>query len=142
MRQPPPPQLPPHPRYSSCSRNFRRCCGPAAHTQISPRSPRFTSTQVAPGSTVPVFARPWRLDPDKHCIAEEEFLHWKKQVSFTDPIHLGRLPCTWCPKKTAPGAPAVTTTASTRLLFPTYRYSLPNMQSLNDSMTGCTFFLK
>jgi hypothetical protein len=65
------------------------------------------------GSDAPVFARPPQLDPDKHRIAEEEFLAMEKQVLFATPTRLGRPHCTWGPRKIALGAPAVTTGART-----------------------------
>jgi hypothetical protein len=55
------------------------------------------------GSADPVFAWPRWLDPDKHRIAEEEFLAMEKAGSR----------CTWYPRKTALGAPAATTAALT-----------------------------
>ncbi len=64
------------------------------------------------GSAAPVFARPRRLDPEKHRIAEEEFLALeKKQVLFAAQIRLGHPRCTWSPRKMGRGAPAATTAA-------------------------------
>jgi hypothetical protein len=67
----PPPPLPPfRPRYKNFSRNFRRCCVPAP-----PRPSRsMAMSTIDSGSAAPVFARPRRLDLEKHGIAEEEFL--------------------------------------------------------------------
>ncbi len=63
------------------------------------------------GSTAPVFARPRGLDPEKHCIAEEEFLALEKagiichsNLPWASPLHL-------VPKKDGRGAPAATTAA-------------------------------
>ncbi len=63
------------------------------------------------GSATTVFARPRRLDPEKHRIAEKNFSPWKKQVLFAAQTRPGRPRCTWSPRRTAPGAPAGTTTA-------------------------------
>jgi hypothetical protein len=46
-------------------------------------------------SAAPVFARPRRLDPEKHCIAKEEFLALEKEgiicssnSPWASPLHL------------------------------------------------------
>jgi hypothetical protein len=74
------------------------------------------------GSATHVFARPQRLDLEKHRIAKEEFLHLvpKKDGSWR--------PCSGYRRLNAITIP--------------YRYPLPNMQSLNDRMAGFTVFSK
>jgi hypothetical protein len=47
-----------------------------------PKPPHGVVHHINTGSAAPVFARPRRLDPEKHCIVEEEFLAWRKQVLF------------------------------------------------------------
>jgi hypothetical protein len=72
------------------------------------------------GSAAPMFARPQWLDPDKHCIAEEEFLAMEKAA----PTRIGRPCCTWYTRKTALGAPAATTATLTPSSYPTGTPSL------------------
>ncbi len=57
------------------------------------------------GSAAPVFARPRRLDPEKHRIAEEEFLALEKagiirrsNLPWASPLHLvPKKDGLWCP---------------------------------------------
>ncbi len=93
------------------------------------------------GSTPPAFARPRRLDPEKHRIAEEEFLSLEKagiirrsNSPWASLLHLvPKKDGSWCPCGDYRRLNAVT--------IPD-RYPLPNMQSLNDRMAGCTVFSK
>jgi hypothetical protein len=79
-----------------------------------------------------MFARPRRLDPEKHRIAEEEFLALEKAGIIRRSISPWASPLHLVPKKDG----------SRRLNAVTIpdRYPLPNMQSLNDRMAGCTVF--
>jgi hypothetical protein len=93
------------------------------------------------GSAAPVFARPRRLDPEKHCIAEEEFLALEKagiirrsNSPWASPLHL-------VPKKDGSWRPCGDYRRLNAVTIPD-RYPLPNMQSLNDRMAGCTVFSK
>jgi hypothetical protein len=88
-----------------------------------------------------VFARPRRLDPEKHRIAEEEFLALEKagiirrsNSPWSSPLHL-------VPKKDGSWRPCGN---YRRLNAVTIldRYPVPNMQSINDRMAGCTVFSK
>jgi hypothetical protein len=96
----------------------------------------ITSTQVAP----PLCSlAPRGLDPDKHCIAEEEFLAMKKADIFrcsnspwVSPLHL-------VPKKVGSWRPCGNYRRLNAITIPN-RYPLPNMQSLNERMAGCTVF--
>jgi hypothetical protein len=88
-----------------------------------------------------VFARPWRLDPEKHRIAEEEFLALEKagiirrsNSPWASPLHL-------VPKKDGSWRPCGDYRRLNAVTIPD-RYPLPNMQSLNDRMAGCTVFSK
>ncbi len=47
--------------------------------------------------------------------------------------------CTWFPRRMGLGAPAVTRLNAVTIPD---RYRLPNMQSLNDRMAGCTVFFE
>jgi hypothetical protein len=92
-------------------------------------------------SAAPVFARPWRLDPEKHSIPEEEFLALEKagiicrsNSSWASPLHL-------VPKKDGSWRPCGDYLRLNAVTIPD-RYPLPNMQSLNDHMAGCTVFSK
>jgi hypothetical protein len=60
------------------------------------------------GSAAPVFACPRQLDPEKHRIAEEEFLAF---VLSAAQIRRGRPLCTWFPRRMGRGTPAATTAA-------------------------------
>jgi hypothetical protein len=91
------------------------------------------------GSAAPEFTRPWRLDPEKHGIAEEEFLALKKagiircsNSPWASPLHL-------VPKKNGSWRPCgdYCRLNAVKILD---RYPLPNMQSLNDRMAWCTVF--
>ena len=91
------------------------------------------------GSAAPVFARPRRLDPEKHRIAEEEFLALEKagiircsNSPWVSPLHL-------VPKKDGSWCPCGDYRCLNTVTIPD-RYPLPNMQSLNDRMAGCTVF--
>jgi hypothetical protein len=92
-------------------------------------------------SAAPVFARPRRLDPEKHRIAEEEFLALEKagiirrsNSPWASPLHL-------VPKKDGSWRPCGDYRRLNAVTIPD-RYPLPNMQSLNDRMAGCTVFSK
>jgi hypothetical protein len=112
----------PHPRYSYCSRNYQRCWGPVPRHPNSSRASSIVLTQVAP----PLF-----------CPAHGDWT-WTNTASprrnslqyFADPTHLRRPPCTWCNYRRL-----------NAVSIPD-RYPLPNMQSLNDRMVGCTVFSK
>ncbi len=93
------------------------------------------------GSAAPVFARPRRLDPEKHHIAEEEFLALEKaginrhsNSPWASPLHL-------VPKKNGSWRPCGDYRRLNTVTIPD-RYPLRNMQSLNDRMAGCTVFSK
>jgi hypothetical protein len=63
------------------------------------------------GSAAPVFAHPWRLDPEKHRIAEEEFLALEKSGIILRSNSPWASPCTWFPRRMGRGAPAAITAA-------------------------------
>jgi hypothetical protein len=91
------------------------------------------------GSAAPVFARPWRPDPEKHRIAEEEFLALEKagiircsNSPWASPLHL-------VPKKDGSWHPRGNNRRLKTVTIPD-RYPLPNMQSLKDCMAGCAVF--
>ncbi len=93
------------------------------------------------GIAAPMFARPRRLDPEKHRIAEEEFLALEKAgithrlySPWASPLHL-------VPKKDWSWRPCGDYRHLNAITIPD-RYPLPNMQSLNDRIAGCTVFLK
>jgi hypothetical protein len=93
------------------------------------------------GSAAPVFTCPRRLDPEKHRIAEEEFLALEKagiircsNSPWASPLHL-------VPKKDGSWRPCGDYCRLNAVTIPD-RYPLPNMQSLNDRMAGCTVFSK
>ncbi len=93
------------------------------------------------GSAAPLFARPRRLDPEKHCIAEEEFLALEKagiirpsNLPWASPLHL-------VPKKDGSWRPCGDYRRLNAVTIPDW-YPLPNMQSLNDHMAGWTVFSK
>ncbi len=93
------------------------------------------------GSAAPLFARPWQLDPEKLRIAEEEFLAQEKagiirrsNSPWASPLHL-------VPKKDGSWHPCGNYHRLNAVTIPD-RYPLPNMQSLNDRMAGCTVFSK
>jgi hypothetical protein len=86
-------------------------------------------------------ACPRRLDPDKHRIAEKEFLAMEKagiirqsNSPWASPLHL-------VPKKDCFWRPCGTYRCLNAVTIPD-RYPLPNMQSLNDLMVGCAVFSK
>jgi hypothetical protein len=88
-----------------------------------------------------VFARPRQLDLEKHRIAEEEFLALEKagiircsNSPWASPLHL-------VPKKDGSWRPCGDYRRLNAVTIPD-RYPLPNMQSLNDRMAGCTVFSK
>jgi hypothetical protein len=88
-----------------------------------------------------VFARPRWLDPDKHRIAEEEYLSMEKagiihhsNSPWASPLHLvPKKDGSWHPCSDYHRLNAVTISD---------RYPLPSTQSLNDRLAGCTFFSK
>ncbi|MFN9898265.1 MAG: hypothetical protein ACK55Z_05600, partial [bacterium] len=90
-------------------RNSPPCCG------RPPRSPSrymvwfITSTQVAPPPCSPAHGGWTRKNPAS---PRKSSSPSKKQVLFAAPTRPGRPRCTWCPRRTAPGAPAATTAAS------------------------------
>jgi hypothetical protein len=91
------------------------------------------------GSAAPVFARPRRLEPEKYRIAEEEFLALEKagiichsNLPWASQLHL-------VPKKDGSWRPCGDYHRLNTVTIPD-RYPLPNMQSLNDRMAGCTVF--
>jgi hypothetical protein len=93
------------------------------------------------GSAAPMFSRSRRLDPEKHRIAEEEFLALKKagiirssNSPWASPLHM-------VPKKDGLWRPCGDYRHLNAVTVPD-RYQLPNMQSLNDRMAGCTAFRK
>jgi hypothetical protein len=92
------------------------------------------------GSAAHVFARPWRLDPEKHRIPEEEFLAMEKGIirrsnsPWASPLHL-------VPKTDGSWRSCGDYRCLNAVTIPN-RYPLPNMQSLNDRMGGCTVFSK
>jgi hypothetical protein len=97
--------------------------------------------RIDTGSAAPVFARPRWLDPEKHHIAEEEFLAVEKagiirrsNSPWASPLHL-------VPKKDGSWRPCGDYRRLNAVTIPD-RYPLPNMQSLNDRMAGCTIFFK
>ena len=86
-------------------------------------------------------ARPRRLDPEKHHIAEEEFLALEKagiirrsNSPWASLLHL-------VPKKDGSWPPCGDYRRLNAVTTPD-RYPLPNMQSLNDRKAGCTVFSK
>ncbi len=88
-----------------------------------------------------MFARPRWLDPKKHRIAEEEFLALEKagiirrsNSPWASLLHL-------VPKKDGSWRPCGDYRRLNAVTIPD-RYPLPNMQSLNDRMAGCTVFSK
>ncbi len=92
-------------------------------------------------SAAPVFTRPRRLDPEKHCITEEEFLATEKagiircsNLPWASTLHL-------VPKKDGSGFPCGDYRRLNSITIPN-RYPLPNMQSLNDRMGGSTVISK
>jgi hypothetical protein len=92
------------------------------------------------GSATPVFARPRQLDPEKHRPPKRSSSPWKKQVLFAAQIRLGR-PRHLVPKKDGSWRPCGDYRRLNAVTIPD-RYPLPNMQSLNDRMAGCTVFSK
>ncbi len=91
------------------------------------------------GSATPLFARPRRLDPEKHRIAKEEFLALEKagiirrsNSPWASPLHL-------VPKKDGSWHPCGDYHRINAVTIPN-RYPLPNMQSLKDRMAGYTVF--
>jgi hypothetical protein len=83
------------------------------------------------GSAAPVFTRPWRLDPEKHRIAEEEFLALEKagiirrsNSPWASLLHL-------VPKKDGSWRPCSDYRRLNAVTIPD-RCPLPNMKSLND----------
>jgi hypothetical protein len=85
-----------------------------------------------------VFAHPRRLDLEKHRIAEEEFLAMEKAGIIRCSNSPGASPPHLVPKKDGLWRPC----GDYHRLNAADRYPLPNMQSLNDCMAGCTVFLK
>ncbi len=88
-----------------------------------------------------MFARPPRLNPEKHRIAEEEFLVLENariirhsNLRWASPLHL-------VPKKDGSWRPCGDYRRLNAVTIPD-SYPLPNMQSLNDRMAGCTVFSK
>ncbi len=88
-----------------------------------------------------MFARLRRLDPEKHRIAEDEFLALEKagiirlsNSPWASPLHL-------VPKKDGSWRPCGDYRRLNAVTIPD-RYPLPNMQSLNDRMAGVHSFFK
>ncbi len=112
------------------------------HPSAAPPKPLHgVVNHIDTGSAAPMFARPRRLDLEKHRIAEEEFLALEKagiirhsNSPWASPPHL-------VPKKDGSWRPCGN---YRRLKAVTIldRYPLPNMQSLNDRMAGARFFQK
>jgi len=97
--------------------------------------------RIDTGSAAPVFARPRRLDPEKHRIAEAEFLALEKagivqrsKSPWASPLHM-------VPKKDGTWRPCGDYRRLNTVTVPD-RYPLPNMQALNDRMAGCRIFSK
>jgi hypothetical protein len=91
------------------------------------------------GSVAPVFARPrW---PEKHCIAEEEFLTLEKAGIICRSNSPWSSPLNLVPKKDGSWGPCGDYRRLNAVTTPD-RYPLANMQSLNDRMAGCTVFSK
>jgi hypothetical protein len=88
-----------------------------------------------------VFARPRRLDPEKHRIAEEEFLALEKAGIIRHSISPWASPLHLVPKKDRSWRPCGDYHRLNAVIIPE-RYPLPNMQSLHDRMAGCTVFSK
>ncbi len=83
-----------------------------------------------------MFARPRRLDPEKHRLAEEEFTKLKQagivrrsNSPWASPLHM-------VSKKDGTYRPCGDYRRLNAVSVPD-RYPLPNMQSLNDRMAGC-----
>ena len=107
----------------------------------TPKPLHGVSHHIDTGSAAPVFARPRRLDPEKHAIAEAEFLALEKagiirrsKSPWASPLHL-------VPKKDGSWRPCGDYRRLNTVTVPD-RYPMPNMQSLNDRMAGCTIFSK
>jgi len=97
--------------------------------------------RIDTGNAPPVFARPRRLDPEKHRIAEAEFAALEKagivqrsKSPWASPLHM-------VAKKDGSWRPCGDYRRLNTVTVPD-RYPLPNMQSLNDRMAGCTVFSK
>ncbi len=88
-----------------------------------------------------MFARPRRLDTEKHRIPDEEFLALEKagiirrsNSPWVSPLHL-------VPKKDRSWRPCGDHRRLNAVTIPD-RYPLPNMQSLNERMARCIFFFR
>ncbi len=88
-----------------------------------------------------MFTRPWRLDPEKHRIAEEEFLTLEKAGIIRRSNSLWASPLHLVPKKDGLWRPCGNYRRLIAVTIPD-SYPLPNMQSLNDRMAGHTVFSK
>ncbi len=104
-----------------------------------PKPLRGVVHHIDTGSAAPVFARPQPLDPEKYRITEEEFLALEKagiirhsNSPWVSLLHL-------VPKKVRLWRPCGDYRRLNAVTIPN-RYPLPNMQSLNDRMAGCTVF--
>jgi hypothetical protein len=93
------------------------------------------------GSAAPVFARPGRLDPEKHRIAEEEFLALEKQALFAAQTRPGRPHCTWSPRMMSRSASAATIAALTPSQYPKGTPS-PTCSPSMTAWPGALFFRK
>ena len=134
--RPPPPSPLSRPRYKKLLEEFPLLLRPSA---APPKPLHGVVHHIDTGSAAPVFARPWGLDPEKHRIAEEEFLALEKagiisrsNSPWASPLHL-------VPKKDGSWRPCGNCRRLNDVTIPD-RYPLPNMQSLNDRMAGCTVF--
>jgi hypothetical protein len=81
------------------------------------------------------------LDTEKHHIAEEEFLTLEKAGIICRSNSLWASPLHLVPKKDGSWRPCGDYRRLNAVTIPE-RYPLPNMQSLNDRMAGCTVFSK
>jgi hypothetical protein len=133
----PPPSPPSRPRYKN-SEEFPSLLRPSA---TPPKLLHGVVHHIDTGSAAPVFARPRRLDPEKHRIAEEEFLALEKagiirrsNSPWASPLHL-------VPKKDGSWRLCGDYRRLNAVTIPD-RNPLPNKQPLNDRMAGCTVFSK
>jgi hypothetical protein len=111
------------------------------HSAAPPKPLHGVVHHIDTGSPAPVFARPRRLEPEKHGIAEEEFLALEKAGIIRHSNSLWASPLHLVPKKDGSWRPCGNYRSLNAVTIPD-RYPLPNMQSLNDRMAGCTVFSK
>ena len=97
--------------------------------------------RIDTGSAAPVFARPRRLDPEKHRIAEAEFLALEKAGIVQRSLSPWASPLHMVAKKDGTWRPCGDYRRLNTVTVPD-RYPLPNLQSLNDRMAGSTVFSK